>query len=57
MNYDSVELNEEEMNAAILEGKKKKYFHEKNKAYWEKLESKKGKTKLIEYAEPRKELL
>ena len=32
--YDSIELSESELAAAILEGKKKKYFHEKNKDYW-----------------------
>lgn len=41
--YDSVELTEEETKAAILEAKKKKYFHEKHKDYWEAFESKKGK--------------
>jgi len=32
--YESVELTEEEFIAAILEGKKKKYFRLKNADYW-----------------------
>ena len=33
--FDKIELTEDELKAAILEGKKKKYFHERNKEYWE----------------------
>jgi hypothetical protein len=33
--YDSIELTPEELQAAILDGKKRKYFKEKNQAYWE----------------------
>ena len=32
--YDSIELTEEEIAAAILEGKKRKYFHTKHAEYW-----------------------
>lgn len=32
--YDNIELTTEEIEAALLEGRKKKYFHEKNKDYW-----------------------
>lgn len=35
------ELTEEEIKEAIYQGKKKKYFHEKNKAYWQEQENKK----------------
>lgn len=45
--YDTVELTEDEIKAAILEGKKKKYFHEKYKDYWEALESKKEKKCIV----------
>lgn len=48
MNYDSVELDDEELKAAILEGKKRKYFKTKHQDYWQKLESKKGKKKVTE---------
>jgi hypothetical protein len=44
--YEKVELTEEEIKAAILEGKKKKYFHEKNKGYWEAQERPKKTEKL-----------
>ena len=54
--YEYVELTPEEIEAAILEGKKRKYFHEKSKDYWASLESKQGTTKVIEYAETRKKL-
>lgn len=47
MDYNSIELTPEELAAAILEGKKKKYFHERSKDYWASLE--KGKTKLVAY--------
>lgn len=45
--YDSVELTEEELKAAILEAKKKKYFKIQHAEYWASQESKKGKTKCI----------
>lgn len=32
--WDDIVLTEQEKEAAILEGKKRKYFHEKNKDYW-----------------------
>jgi len=32
--YDSIELSEQEIKDALLEARKKKYFHEKNKDYW-----------------------
>ncbi|HSA83775.1 MAG TPA: hypothetical protein VLF20_02725 [Patescibacteria group bacterium] len=47
--YNDVELSLQETVDAIREGQKKKYFHEKNKSYWEKQESLKGKTKMISY--------
>lgn len=47
--YDSIELTETEVQEALLERKKRKFFHLKNKSYWESLESKKGKTKVISY--------
>lgn len=47
--YENIELSLQETVDAIREGQKKKYFHEKNKSYWESLESPKGKTKLISY--------
>ena len=36
--YESIELTEEETKAAILEAKKKKYFHEKHREYWQEQE-------------------
>ena len=33
--YGEIELTPEEQADAILEGKKKKYFHEKHKDHWE----------------------
>ena len=39
--YDNIELSEDELREAILEAKKKKFFHEKNKEYWEGQEVKK----------------
>ena len=36
--WDDIVLTEQEKEAAILEGKKKKWFHERNKAYWGKLD-------------------
>lgn len=47
--YHGVELTEDEVAMAILEAKRKKWFHMKHADYWESLESKKGKTKLISY--------
>ena len=32
--YSNIILNDEETEAAIFEGKKRKYFLEKNKDYW-----------------------
>jgi len=47
--YDDIQLTPQEQIEAILEGKKKKYFKEKNRAYWEAKESViKGKTKITE---------
>lgn len=46
--FDSVELTAEEIAEAILEGKKKKYFHSKHDGRWE--EQEKGpKTKIVIY--------
>lgn len=36
--YESIQLTEEEIQAAILEGKKRKYFHEKHGKDWEEKE-------------------
>jgi hypothetical protein len=47
--YDSITLTEEEIKEALLEGRKKKYFKEKNKEYWEAQEKTKSKTN-IRYA-------
>lgn len=33
--WDDIVLTEEEKEAAIVEGKKRKYFFEKNREYWE----------------------
>lgn len=33
--YDSIELSEQEIKEALYEAKKKKWFHERSKAYWE----------------------
>lgn len=38
---EAVELTEEEKKEGELEAKRKKYFKEKHKEYWEKLEYKK----------------
>ena len=43
--YDKIELTDEELKAAILEGKKKKYFHDKNKEHWQKLKKEKKNAK------------
>lgn len=40
-------LNEAELKAAILEGKKRRYFHEKHRDYWQEKEEKKVKGKHI----------
>lgn len=37
--YEHIILTEEEIKAAIIEAKVKKYFHEKHKDYWESQES------------------
>jgi hypothetical protein len=42
--YDHIELTPEEVEAALLEARKRKYFHEKNKSYWEEQEKKKVKS-------------
>jgi thymidylate synthase len=42
--YEHIQLSLEETVQAIEEGKKKKYFHEKNKSYWEEQEKKKVKS-------------
>ena len=47
--YHGIELTEDEVTMAILEAKRKKYFHVKNMEYWQNLESPKGKTKVISY--------
>lgn len=39
--YDHVHLTEDEVKAAIYEGKKKKYFAEKHANYWKEQEAKK----------------
>lgn len=36
--YEFVELTEEEIKCAILEWKKRKFFYERSKEYWESLE-------------------
>lgn len=41
--YEHIILTEEEIKAAIIEAKVKKYFHEKHKEYWQEKESKKIK--------------
>jgi hypothetical protein len=48
MNYDEVILTEAELKEAILEGKKKKFFKERSKDYWEAQEQmKKGPVKQL----------
>jgi hypothetical protein len=44
--YSSIELTPEEVEAAILEAKIKKYRRELHKDYWRELEEKKIKPKL-----------
>ena len=34
MNYEEIQLTEDELKLAILEGKKKKYFSQKHSQYW-----------------------
>jgi hypothetical protein len=49
IDYDSIELTQEELIEAIREGKKKKYFYEKNKHHWpdeENIELKKPEKKI-----------
>lgn len=36
--YDAIELTKEEKEAALLNARIKKYFHERNRQYWESLE-------------------
>lgn len=36
--YEDIELTPEEIDEAIFEGKKKKYFHGNNKEYWQRQE-------------------
>lgn len=36
--YDSIQLTEEEVKLALLEGRKRKYFYERSKEYWDGLE-------------------
>ena len=40
MIYDNIQLTQEELEAAILEGRKKKWFKEANQAYWQREEEK-----------------
>lgn len=40
--YDSVELTPQEIEAALLEAKKKKWFHLRHADYWENLEPDRG---------------
>jgi hypothetical protein len=40
MIYDSIELTSEELQEAISEGKKKKWFKYRSKEYWEREEAK-----------------
>jgi hypothetical protein len=44
--YENIVLTEEELKEAIREGKRKKYFREKNADYWRELEEKKIKPRL-----------
>lgn len=46
--WDDIVLTEEEKEAAIVEGKKRKWFHERNKEYWQKQEYEQSKTKRTE---------
>jgi hypothetical protein len=39
LDFEKIELTDEETKAAILEGKKKKFFHERNKDHWPKIDS------------------
>jgi hypothetical protein len=45
--YRNIELTPEEIEEAIFEGKKKKYFREKHKPYWEEQEGKNKKKQYI----------
>jgi hypothetical protein len=36
--YGHIQLTDDELKAAVLEAKIKKYFHQKNKEYWQQLE-------------------
>ena len=33
--WDNIELTDEEREQALIEAKKRRYFHEKNKPYWD----------------------
>lgn len=44
MDYNSIELTPEEIEAAILEGKKKKFFRLRNADYWKDLDLGKDST-------------
>lgn len=33
--YDKIELTDDELKVAILEAKKKKFFHERSREHWE----------------------
>lgn len=45
--FEKVELTEDEIKAAILEGKKRKYFREQHRDYWIEVEKKKVKGKHV----------
>lgn len=45
--YNEIILTEEETREALLEGRIKKYFHEKNREYWQSLEEKKIKNRHV----------
>jgi hypothetical protein len=47
--YDSIILTEEEIQEALLERKKRKFFHLKHRDYWQALEGKESKTKVEVY--------
>lgn len=51
--YDSIELTDQETKDAILEGKIKKYFKEKNKGYWQAQENGGTRKELSESLRPR----
>jgi hypothetical protein len=47
--YQNIELTEEEIQEALLERKKRKFFHLKHRDYWQALEGKESKTKVEVY--------